>query len=161
MLLHTVCVGAQGRFGLAVEEARRAFDQQAADMTRVRDRAISLLTIGGLAATFIGGLAATDNAPLTGWTWAAVAVFVVMTVACIWVIWPKDVKVAFFPHKLVEWAEDDAVTPDDMDRDLALRLEAFYDENKPKHSLMIRVYCGAIGCLVALVLFLVLDLRSR
>ncbi|NHC24124.1 hypothetical protein G6553_13205 [Nocardioides sp. IC4_145] len=43
-------------YTLALEEARRGFDQLAGEVSDVRGRSVSLLGMGGLAASFLGGL---------------------------------------------------------------------------------------------------------
>ena len=48
---------------LALEEARRGFDQLAGEVTAIRDRAVTTLGMGGLAASFLGGVASVSRTP--------------------------------------------------------------------------------------------------
>ena len=159
-ILPYVC-SQDGRYGLALTEARRDLAQQLADISKVRDYAVSLLGLGGLAATFLGVLAISMDTPIGAWTWAAVAMFALLAVTCVVILWPKKLHVASDPATLVEWVENEHASPDQMERDLALSLGARYEANRGKHKWLMRLSSTAILWLVALIVVLVLDLRSR
>jgi hypothetical protein len=53
-------------YAVALEEGRRAIDQQREDFKTARDRASGLLTIAAAAAAFLGGLALRDKAAPLG-----------------------------------------------------------------------------------------------
>ena len=63
-------------YTLALEEARRNFDSQARQLADLRKRAVDLVGIGGLAATFIGGLSASKQDGLNIWHIVALCAFV-------------------------------------------------------------------------------------
>lgn len=117
-------------YTLALEEARRGFDQLAGEVSDVRNRAIATLGMGGLAASFFGGLAVRDGAPVTGWTWVAVAAFVASAVLCASVLFRRRFHVSQHPTVIVQWAEHHGATRSEMERDLALWLGQKYDENR-------------------------------
>lgn len=90
-------------YTLALEEARRGFDQLAGEVSDVRNRSVSLLGMGGLAASFLGGLTLRNGAPVTAWTWVAVAAFVVLAALCAVVLWRRHFHVSQDPAVLVQW----------------------------------------------------------
>jgi hypothetical protein len=148
-------------FGLALEEGRRAFDQQAADMSKVRDRAASVMGFGSLATSFLGGLALRDKAPLSLWTWGVVATFVALTVICILLLRPRKIFAAMDPKTIVSWSEDQGASRSDMERDLALRYGEVYVQNQLVHRRLMRWYGWAVVALAVLVLLLIADVWSR
>ena len=147
---------------LALDESRRAIDQQKSDLSEVRTVAGSLLGIGALSATFIGGLSIRDNAKVDGWTWLAVAAFAAMAVITAVISWPTKTTLEISGADIVAWAEQDSATEDEMTRDLALWL----DKHRAKNRVTIeRLTMGrSIVALLLLLLeiaALVLDLKSR
>jgi hypothetical protein len=117
---------------LALEEARRGFDQLAGEIDVIRNRAVSTLGMGGLAASLLGGLSIRDGVDLTGWTGAAVAAFVVLAALCVATLWPRRFHVTLHPGELVAWVEEDKGSSSETERDLALWLRKKYDQNRPK-----------------------------
>lgn len=95
-------------FTLALEEARRGFDQLMSEFHRIRDRAASSLSVGGLSAAFLGGLALRGkDAPLTVWTFLAVVAFVALAATTLYVFWPRSLLSTINPTTLIEWATGD------------------------------------------------------
>src|SRR5581483_7947088 len=86
--------------------------------------------MGGLAASFLGGLTLRNGAEVTWWTWAAVAAFVVLAVVCSRVLWRRRFHISQNPAVLVQWAEHHGASRAEMERDLALWLGKKYDENR-------------------------------
>lgn len=117
-------------YTLALEEARRGFDQLAGEVSEVRNRAIATLGMGGLAASFLGGLTLRKGAPVTGWTWLAVAAFVALAVLCATVLFRRRFHFSQHPKVMVQWAEHYGARHSEMERDLALWLGKQYDENR-------------------------------
>ena len=149
------------RYTLALEEARRGFDQLGGELSRVRDRASAALGIGGLAASFLGGLAIRDGAVLSLWTWLSIGAFVALAALCFAILWPRRFRTSQDPAMLVGWAETDGVTIDDMERDLALHMGADYDSNREILDRLMWLYCGVVVALMVEISALVLDIRSR
>lgn len=87
--------------------------------------------MGGLAASFLGGLSIRDGAPLSRWTWAAVGSFVVLAALCIGMLWPKRFHVAQDPADLVAWVENLDYSPEQSARELTLCLDKKYEDNRP------------------------------
>lgn len=151
----------QLRFVLALEEARRGFDLLSEELTRVRDRAGQVLGIGGLAASFLGGLSIRDGASLTAWTWLGIAAFTCLVGLCVAVLWPRKFFSSVDPEQLVRWGDDQDNTIDDMHRDLALRLGQSYVVNRGIVDNLNLLYSAAAIALIAEVVALLLDVRSR
>jgi hypothetical protein len=147
-----------GGYQAALSEARRAADEQMAELGRVRDRAAGALTIGGLTGAFLGGLAVRGGIGLSVLTWVAVAAFVAMMMLCMVVLSPAKVHATQRPDVLVQWVENEGADADAVDRDLALYLGAQYEANLPVLARRLMMYQAALGCLLLLVAALVADL---
>ena len=145
-------------YTLALEEARRGFDQLAAEVSDVRSRAVSLLGMGGLAASFLAGLTLRDEETLTGWAWLAVAAFVVLAVLCALVFWRRHFHVSQHPAVLVQWAEHHMASRDEMERDLALWLGKKYDENRVSVDRLGRLLTVATVAFLIEIVALLVDL---
>jgi hypothetical protein len=158
---HVAAEQPETSYALALEEARRGFDQLAADVTMVRDRTVSTLGMGGLAASFVGGLAIRGGSDVSGWTWLAVTAFTTLAVLSVIVLWPRRFHVSQDPGKLVAWAEENGASAADMERDLALWLGKKYDENRPKVDWLGVIYTAAMVAFLIEIAALVLDLMSR
>jgi hypothetical protein len=149
------------RYTLALEEARRSMDQQMADLSGVPSRATTLLGVAGLSASFLGGLALSDDAALTRYTWVAIGAFVAVTGVCLAILWPRSFWVSRDPAELVAWAELDDTSSDQMDRDLALWIGKQYDAHANAINWLMWLYCGAVAVLLIEIAALILDLRTR
>ena len=145
-------------YTLALEEARRGFDQLAAEVSDVRNRAVSLLGMGGLAASFLGGLTLRDEEAVTGWAWLAIAAFVVLAVICAMVFWRRRVHVSQHPTVLVQWTEHHGASRDEMERDLALWLGKKYDDNRVSVDRLGRLLGAATVAFLIEIVALLLDL---
>ena len=149
------------RYTLALEEARRGFDQLDGELARVRERASAAMGIGALVASFLGGLGIRDGAALSRWTWLAIGAFVALALLCFAILWPRRFRTSQDPAKLVSWAEKDGVTLGEMERDLALHLGAQYDPNAKILDRLMWLYAGVVVALVVEISALVLNLWSR
>lgn len=150
-----------GRFQLALDEARRAMEQQRSDLSGLRDRAGTLLGFAGLASAFLGGLAIRDGAQVGGWTWIAVVTFVFIALAVLVVLWPRKLTLSLASPKLVGWIENDGADLNKMRRDAALWLDDHYAANQRKLDRMYAAYTTAIVLLVIEIVALLLDLKGR
>lgn len=150
-----------GRYQLALDEARRAMEQQRADLSGLRDRAGTLLGFAGLASAFLGGLAIRDGAKLGHWTWVAVAAFVLIALGVLFVMWPRKFTLSLGSPKLVGWVEDDGAELNKMRRDVALWLDDHHTENQKKLDRMYAAYTSAILLLMIEIVALLLDLKGR
>lgn len=100
----------------ALEEARRNFDSQAGQLADLRNRALQFVGVGGLAASFIAGLSASQPDRCCGLSAsqpdglslgyiAALGAFL-LVVAISMSIWsPRKLMTSQDPAILVEWAE--------------------------------------------------------
>jgi hypothetical protein len=148
-----------GLFGLALSEAIRAAADQASDIARIRDRTFQVVGLGGATVAVLGGVTADDGRAWGAWAWFAILLYGAAVATATWILWPKKLPVPPYPSKLVAWAEAGA-SPDDMARDLALYLEDSYEDARTVHRWMVRAYCCIIGLTGAMVIALVLSLRS-
>ena len=148
----------ESKFGLALEEARRGADSQAAALGGLRAQATTLVTVGGLSATILGGIARGGH--FTAWTILAVAAFVVLVALSVAVSRPMDTYTSQHPSVLVEWAESGA-SADEQERDLALHMENQYDENEARLNGRRRLYSAALVALPIELLFMLIDLRGK
>jgi hypothetical protein len=144
-----------------LDEGRRAFDQQAADISKIRERAASVLGFGSLAASFLGGLAIKESAAMSFWTWAVVATFVALAAMCILLLRPRKILAAMDPKTIVSWSENQGASRSDIERDLALRYGQMYEQNQPIHHRLMLWYGSAVLGLALLILFLIADVWSR
>lgn len=148
-------------YSLALEEARRGFDTLVSEIDLVRGRALSVIGMGGLAASFLGGLNIGTNGDITWLTILAVIAFVAMSALCVAMLLPRRVHLTQRPSALVAWAETESVTTADMERDLALWLENKYDENRPALDRLLWLATLASVSFLVEVAALVTDLIAR
>jgi len=102
------------KYVLALEEARRGLDRQAADLASLRDRVTTLLGIGGTLVTILGGLAIRNGADLRTWTWIAIAAFCGLALASVVGLWPREVTFSHDPEAIVAAADTEGATTDDV-----------------------------------------------
>lgn len=158
--LHTELVAVADRFAFALEEARRALDQQQADLNSLRDRAGNLLQFGGLAAGFIGALTLRGDAKATGWTYFGALVFFVLGVLVIAVLWPRYFT---FTNDATVMLDDDLWDrePDEIAEHLARYLVKHNDRNAKVIGRMMKCYTAAVIAFLAEMVVLLVDLLGR
>lgn len=146
---------------VALDEGRRAIDQQREDFKTVRDRAVGLLTVGGVAAGFLGGLAQRDNAPLGYWTLVAAFAFGVLVVVAVRTLVQKEVTFPQEPKQIISWIERQGYDTATVRRTAAYYHGVNYEANSKVLTAMIRDYQIGIAFLVIEFVALMLDLRGR
>lgn len=144
-------------YTLALEEARRNFDSQAGQLADLRNRALALVGVGGLAASFIAGLSAAQPEAaqpgaaqpdgLSLWYIGALGAFLLIVAISMSIWWPRKLMTSQDPAILVEWAEMPAIDEQLMNRDMALHLDDQYEANKKIIDEMVNGFCVAIGLL--------------
>lgn len=118
------------RYDLALTEARRGFDEQATQMTRVRTTMTGLLASGGV--TFSVLVIATGQSNGANQHELLIAAAVAFGILAICVVvggWPRKVTPGVRPHDLIAWA-DEGDPPDTAARSLAHYYEEAYKTNK-------------------------------
>ena len=140
---------------LAYRESERLIDTQLRSIDELRGRTGLLLAALAVTASFLGAAALDREGDLEGWAIAALVVFAVGVVACLFVLWPKRdaYKFVISPKVLLEdWADTDR--PDQsVERFVAEYRETHYEENKPNLDRLFvafRVAAIAVGVEVAL-----------
>jgi hypothetical protein len=136
-------------FKLALEEARRGMDSLDKQFADVRNRSMQLVSVGGLAASIVGGLAALGGPKLGIWGLYALGAFAVIVFLCVWIWWPREMWTTQKASTLVEWAETPDVTRSDMDKELAEYLDSQYTANaKLAQRLMKGFTCQLVFLLI-------------
>ena len=137
-------------YSLALAEARRRLDNQLGVIEASRGRASSLLSVGGLLGTFIGGLGAVrQDASMTGALWVAAGAFGVAVLAGLAVLWPRKLHGDMDAETLVEWARN-GYPRADQEQTIALAVAKQVKENAGK--------AGAVQfCLVLAILALAVE----
>jgi hypothetical protein len=119
-------------YSLALTEARRLLDTQLALVDASRGRTISLLGVGGLLGTFVGGLDSRQpGGAMTTALWVAASAFGVAVVVGLLILYPWKFRGGMKAATIVGWVEQ-GETRSVMERDLALRTEEQHAENARK-----------------------------
>ncbi|NYI81197.1 hypothetical protein [Nocardioides panzhihuensis] len=117
------------RYQLALEEARRSYDAQLAQLENLRSRGTWTVAAGALALSVIG--VDTKGAGCWSYAWSILAFlcFATVVIGTVVIAWPQKVWAGQKPHLLVQWVELDDASTDDQIRDLALHLEQQSEAN--------------------------------
>jgi hypothetical protein len=134
---------------LALEEARRAIDQQREDLKSVRDRTVALLGIATVTASVIAAASVGRSKPAASWArYGAVACIVCLVLLALFVSWPRATRFTYKPTGIIDWAKSSANEAVGRSH-LARHLESDYDENrKIINQLLVAFRIGI--CLLAL-----------
>lgn len=148
-------------YKLAMEEGRRAIDQQREDFKTIRDRTTALLAASGVVAAFVGGLAWRDKtAPLTSLTYASIAAFAIIVVITVLVLWPRWVTLAQDSQEIITWVEKDGLDAAAVTRSIAYYHGANHAANRKVLDWMTIGYQVAVFFLAVEVITLMIDLRG-
>ena len=150
----------QRRFDLALTEARRGFDEQASQFTKMRTTVGGLLGYGGVASSVLvvaPGAAPGPNARLL--LYVAASTFSLLAIIAVYVLLPVKVIPGADVQKLVGWA-DAGDDPDAMSRDLALHYETAYQTNKKALDRRTAATTLALATFAATVIVLVIRLTG-
>jgi len=149
-------------YAVALEEGRRAIDQQRDDLKSVRDRATALLSVAGIAAAFLGGLARRDSkAPLAYLTIVAAAAFVAIAFIVARILWWKKVTFAQDPKQILSWIEHAGYSTARVRQAAAYYHAVNYEANRDLLQAMVRDYQVGLGILVVEVVALMVALRGH
>ncbi|WP_432951348.1 hypothetical protein ACQPXM_41275 (plasmid) [Kribbella sp. CA-253562] len=143
---------------LALEEARRAIDQQREDLKSVRDRTIALLGIATVTASVVAAAGAGRSSSAPSWArYATAACIISLVLVTLFVSWPRTIRFTYKPKVILGWA--DANTPDaEGRRQMAEYLESDYDKNRQVVDQLLGAFQLGI-CLLALeIVFLLCSL---
>ncbi|MGH3484338.1 MAG: hypothetical protein ACRDPQ_14020 [Nocardioidaceae bacterium] len=149
-----------GRYSLALDEARRSLDHQSGELASIRGRAISLASIGSLAAAFVGALASRDDAPVTALTWLGVAAYVLLIGISAAILAPWRLFTFAQRANVIErWASNGHQVAQ-MERSVAFYMDRQYHRNSKRLDLFAALYLLGLVFLFAEILFLLLELRG-
>lgn len=118
------------RFALALEEARRGFDEQSGQFAKTRSTVGGLVAYGGVASSvLVVAPASTMGEHATSLLYAAASLFCLLAVVATYVLWPAKIVPGPDVRQLVVWA-DEGDTSTEMMRNLALHYDTVYQTNK-------------------------------
>jgi hypothetical protein len=158
-LCQAVPVIDDGRGAVALEESRGALDKQNEDLSRLRDRSMALVGVGGVAAGLFVGLRPGAE-PLTDWTWAGLAAFALVAFIATIIATPITWYTNMSATRMLEWVEAEDPDREVMERELASHLEDSYDRNEGRLKALTLAYTGASVGFLAEVSLLLLDVRT-
>ncbi|MGH3482287.1 MAG: hypothetical protein ACRDPQ_03545 [Nocardioidaceae bacterium] len=150
----------EGRYSLALEEARRSLAQQSDELASIRGRAISLASIGSLSAAFVGGLAARDDAPVTGWTGVAIVAYVLLLGVSATILAPWRLFVFAQRANVIDAWASNGHQVSQMERSVAFYMDRQYSRNSKRLDIFAALYLVGLAFLFVEILFLLLDLRG-
>lgn len=145
-------------YELAFREAVRAVGQQDEVLDNLRTRVGVLLSAAAIVTSFFGGQAL-HRAERGAWTWVALALFALLALCAIAVVWPRR-EWGFFvsPSELIgTYVEAEEPLPvATIYRDLALHLENSHDEQRKRiEQLMLVFRLAALGLVLEVVAWVV------
>lgn len=158
--LQTESVSVAYRFSLALEEARRALDQQQTDLNSLRDRAGNLFQFGALSAGFIGAVALRGDAEITLWTRAGVIAFAVLAVLLVYVLKPRTFTFTNDATVMLDHTDWDRPN-DEIAEHLARHLEKHNQRNAKRIKKMMKGYTAGMVALLVEVGCLLIDVMGR
>jgi hypothetical protein len=134
---------------LALEEARRAIDQQREDLKSVRDRMVALLGVATVTASVTAATSVGRTAPAATWLrYAVVACIISLMLVTLFVSWPRAIRFTYKPTGIIEWTKANASEAVGRSH-LARHLETDYNANrKVINQLLVAFRLGI--CLLAL-----------
>jgi hypothetical protein len=160
---------------IAYDVAVRAVTAQRARLDNIRTRTGTLLATASLVSGFLGAEALKDTTTdsrgvqvadrsLQFWEIIGIAGFVATALFCLWILrpqrrtgWNFEMSASLMVR---DWVDTSGQTADDMQRELALQLEAFYDHNEPYLGRLMWWFTAATIALIVEVVAWLFDLAS-
>ena len=129
-------------YALALEEARRALDEQERAVAQLSARAGTLLSAAAIATSFLGGTALSHD-QVSVLSWVAIAAFVGLCVATVSILvprrdWEFSIRPALVIRAFVEPVAAGPVTQ--LRRELALHMDAGLQRNAPQLTWMMTTF---------------------
>lgn len=127
-------------YALALEEARRALDEQERAVTDIRSRAGTLISAAAIATSFLGGpLLARAELGVAGWI--AIVAFVAVSAATFVILWPRrPLELSLRPRRIIaaylERPDGRTYTASAIERDLALYMDFSASQNRRQLRLL-------------------------
>jgi hypothetical protein len=149
------------KYGLALEEGRRALDQQTEHIGVIRNRAGTLLGFGIVAYSILGGLATRDSASMDRYTWIALLSFAGTVFTGLTVSWPRDLWSGQDPKVVVGWVDREDWTEALAEKGVAQRMSQQFKANEKVARSLVWLYMVSVVSLLIEISALILDLRSR
>ena len=140
-------------YALAYREARRGLEDQERAAAELRGRAGALVAAAALTTSFFGGQALARH-EIGAPAWVAIACFVLLGFAVLFVLWPRrDWAFSPAPAKLIAtYLEPEDRDPTDfhlIQRDLALHIGHSTASNRPQLAMLTTAFRTAALLLVA------------
>jgi hypothetical protein len=118
-------------YSIALDEARRALDEQERAVAQLSTRAGLLISAAAVVTSLLGGPVLASGA-LDIASWIAIAAFVGLAAAVLKILWPRrDWEFAIHPALLIgDYVERTPPTPAPLRRELALSMGASVTRNR-------------------------------
>lgn len=136
-------------YALALEEARRALDEQERAVAGLSSRAGTLLSAGAIATSFLGGVALSRGVVSVA-SWIAIAMFVAFCSTTLSILKPpREWKFALRPGFVIRAFVEPlaAPSPHPLRRDLALHMDRGLAQNARQFKRMATAFHIASGLL--------------
>ncbi|HEX2161648.1 MAG TPA: hypothetical protein VHF88_07490 [Thermoleophilaceae bacterium] len=154
--------GAENAYELAYDEAVLAVSSQQAAIDSFRGRAGLLLSGAAIATSFLGGQALRTGNPGV-WSWISIAVFALLGLATLAILWPRNWKFEADPADIVAtYIEAEEPLPVvDIQRDLALHRASVLEENGKQFRRLVWSFRAAGILLVVEIVTWTIDLATK
>jgi hypothetical protein len=149
------------KYGLALDEGRRALDEQREHIGSIRNRAGTLLGFGIVAYSVLGGLATRDCAPVGRSTWIALLAFAGTVLTGLAVSWPRNLWSGHDPKVVVGWVDEEGWTESLAEKGMAKRMSVQFAANEKKARWLTWLYMVSVVSLLIEIIALIWDLRSH
>jgi hypothetical protein len=144
---------------LAYEAALRAMEDQAGELSRLHSQTGTLLTAGSITASFLGAQTIARSGEFGTFGLVALIAFVVSTLAAIYVLLPRT-SLVFSLSATVLYDALAGESQPAAHRTIAEWLEDYWDANRSKLRVLVRVFFLSGGALIVEVIFWALALRG-
>lgn len=152
--------GGHGKYDLALQEARRSFDEQAAQVGRGRAAMSGLLASGGIAFSVLvvapGQIVGPHERPLLV---AAAIAFALLAIGVVLGTLPIRITPGVRATDLITWA-DEADPPETSTRTLAYYYNEAYTANKKKIDRLAFIHMACLALLAATIVILTVRLMG-
>lgn len=144
-------------YSIALDEVRRALDQQRADRDSLRNRAVALLGFATVAASVASGLSDPTATPGL-WSYLAAGCVVVVVGVALAIARPRKFVFTQDVAIIIRWLDEHRPSDQQAHRQLALRMNGHYNKNAAVLDRMFLEFQLAIVALAAELALLTIDL---
>jgi alcohol dehydrogenase class IV len=139
-------------YELACEASIRAIEAQAATVESLRSRAGTILAATALVTSFFGGqaLSRAGRSPVhvVSYATGAIGLFIAASSLALAMLLPYSMRFSLSAATILKFADDEAFTPAEALREVALQYEAMHEANSRQLRLLVACFRLAIVCLI-------------